>query len=946
MKYHPLRKALFFIFTNSLLHIANCQSQYWQQQVNYIIDVSLNDKEKTLDGFEKLTYINNSPDTLRYIWFHLWPNAYKNDRTAFSDQLLENGNTKFYFSSIDQKGYINRLDFKVNGTAAKTEDHPEHIDILKLLLPTPLAPRQQIIITTPFHVKLPFNFSRGGYDKETFQLTQWYPKPAVYDENGWHPIPYLDQGEFYSEFGNYDVRISVPANYVVAATGELQNREERTWLENRKLNSTPAKKTPAKKPISANAKKNNVTTNQSTKIKTLQYLQNNVHDFAIFANKDFIVEKDTCQLPSGKIIEVQTYYTPEHEKNWKQSLQYLKDAVRFYSSEIGEYPYNVISAVQGPQSFGGGMEYPTITILSPSISGKQLDRVIAHEAGHNWFYGILASNEREHPWMDEGINSFYENKYMERRYGTQTKEQEVIFQSLARTHKDQPIETTSTSFNTINYGLVAYHKTAQWLKTIEEKSGAEKFRKMMQDYYSTWRFKHPQPKDFKTVLDKYFQNDTTAFAQLTQKGILPGRQLSGFKLITPFQPKTFKEYFNQPTKNAFIVSPAVGFNSYDKFMIGGLFSNYKLPSSAFQFLAVPLYGTGSKKMNGIGKLSYTAWPAKGILQKAGVFVNASKFSINDFTDSKGKRFVFGFKKIVPGVELSLKEKNIKSTAHKYIQWKSFFIKEEALRISFDTLISATDTSITDVVTKNNLNFSIHQLQLGIRNHRALYPFSAELTGQGSANFFRLNFEGKYFFNYPTGGLQLRLFAGKLFYNENKKYEYGYNINRFFLNMSGANGEEDFTYSNYFVGRNEFEGLASQQMIIRDGGFKIRTDLLSSKIGKTDDWLAAINLNSTIPSNINPLSILPFKIPLRVFADIGTYADAWEPNANTDRFLFDAGFHIPLFNETINIYFPIVYSRAYSDYIKSIYTKNKLFKTMSFTISLDKTLKEIQQLLSF
>jgi hypothetical protein len=296
----------------------------------------------------------------------------------------------------------------------------------------------------------------------------------VYDENGWHPIPYLDQGEFYSEFGNYDVRISVPANYVVAATGELQNREERTWLENRKRNSTPAKKTPAKKPISANAKKNNVTTNQSTKIKTLQYLQNNVHDFAIFADKDFIVDTDSCQLPSGKIIEVQTYYTPEHEKNWKQSLQYLKDAVRFYSSEIGEYPYNVISAVQGPQSFGGGMEYPTITILSPSISGKQLDRVIAHEAGHNWFYGILASNEREHPWMDEGINSFYENKYMERRYGTQTKEQEVIFQSLARTHKDQPIETTSTSFNTINYGLVAYHKTAQWLKTIEEKSGAEK----------------------------------------------------------------------------------------------------------------------------------------------------------------------------------------------------------------------------------------------------------------------------------------------------------------------------------------------------------------------------------------------------------------------------------------------------------------------------------------
>ncbi|MDQ3681574.1 MAG: M1 family metallopeptidase, partial [Bacteroidota bacterium] len=703
-----MRKALFFIIANSLFHIANCQSQYWQQQVNYIIDVSLNDKEKTLDGFEKLTYFNNSPDTLHYIWFHLWPNAYKNDQTAFSDQLLENGNTKFYFSNKDQKGYINRLDFKVNDVAAKTEDHPQHIDIIKLLLPTPLAPRQQIIITTPFHVKLPFNFSRGGYDKESFQLTQWYPKPAVYNEKGWHPMPYLDQGEFYSEFGNYDVRITVPNDYVVAATGELQNEEEKEWLESKKVNSLPVKK-PAIKKSQTPVKKKALNTDLTPiiKIKTLQYLQNNIHDFAIFANKDFIVEKDTCQLPSGKIIEVQTYYTPQYEKNWKQSLQYVKDAVKFYSAEVGEYPYNTISAVQGPQSFGGAMEYPTITVLSPSISGKELDRTITHEVGHNWFYGTLASNEREHPWMDEGINSFYENKYMERKYGSQAKQQEIAFQTQAKKHLDQPMETAATTFTKNNYGLVAYHKTAQWLKAIEDKLGSEKFREMMQKYFSTWSFKHPQPKDFKNILESHLQNDASAFEQLTKKGILPGQQLSGVKLITLFQPKSFKEYLSNPTKDALIISPAIGYNTYDKFMIGGLFSNYKLPPSAFQFIAVPLYGTGSKKMNGIGKLSYTAYPIKGQLQKAEVFINASKFSMSDFTDSKDNRFVFGFHKFAPGVELSFKEKDIKSTTHKHIQWKSFFIKEEPLRISFDTLINANDTTITDVVTKGSLNFSIH-----------------------------------------------------------------------------------------------------------------------------------------------------------------------------------------------------------------------------------------------
>jgi hypothetical protein len=143
-------------------------AQYWQQEVNYTIDVSLNDKEHSLQAFEKIEYINNSPDTLTFIWFHIWPNAYKTDKTAFSDQLLENGNTKFYFSSKEQKGYINRLDFKVNDVTAKTEDHPLHIDIIKLLLPSPLAPGKKVTITTPFHVKLPYNFSRGGHDGDSY----------------------------------------------------------------------------------------------------------------------------------------------------------------------------------------------------------------------------------------------------------------------------------------------------------------------------------------------------------------------------------------------------------------------------------------------------------------------------------------------------------------------------------------------------------------------------------------------------------------------------------------------------------------------------------------------------------------------------------------------------------------------------------------------------------
>src|SRR5437762_3900073 len=178
-----LVKKIFLFFISFLaFNFLHAQIDYWQQQVNFIIDVRLNDVDHSLEGFEKIEYINNSPDTLHFIWFHLWPNAYKNDKTAYSDQDVENGRTNFYFSDKNERGYINRLDFRINGEVVKTEDHPQHIDIIKLILTTPLAPHTTLNITTPFHVQLPHNFSRSGHQGQSYQVTQWYPKPAVYDK--------------------------------------------------------------------------------------------------------------------------------------------------------------------------------------------------------------------------------------------------------------------------------------------------------------------------------------------------------------------------------------------------------------------------------------------------------------------------------------------------------------------------------------------------------------------------------------------------------------------------------------------------------------------------------------------------------------------------------------------------------------------------------------------
>ncbi|MGB3008114.1 MAG: M1 family metallopeptidase [Chitinophagaceae bacterium] len=936
---------LLLIITNSSWLLSF--SQYWQQEVNFTIDVSLNDKENTLTGFEKIEYINNSPDTLKFIWFHLWPNAYKNDKTAFSDQLLENGNTSFYFSGKDEKGYINRLDFKVDNTTALTEDHPQHIDIIKILLPAPLPPRQRINITTPFHVKLPHNFSRGGHDGQSYQLTQWFPKPAVYDKNGWHPMPYLDQGEFYSEFGSFEVNISVPKNYVVAATGELQDSQEKEWLKSRAGYNWEEIKQKVKTTGGQFKTTYQLYPESSTAFKTLKYKQTNVHDFAWFADKRFIVNYDTCRLSSGKIIEVFSYYTSKEKAVWQISVTYSKEAVRHYSTLVGEYPYNIVQVVQGPKSFGGGMEYPTITVLSPVKDSRQLNNIIVHEIGHNWFYGILGTNERKYPWMDEGINSFYEATY---RQIKEPKLNDHLQQSLLETYttekKDQPINTSSENFSENNYALIAYYKSSKWVSWLEKYLGTSVFNQAMQEYFRLWKFKHPQPVDFKKTLETSTgKNLDDAFTFLSKKGNLPGNEKKGFAIQGPLK---FFSGINNNKKNTITWLPAIGLNTYDKLMAGIALTNLGLPLTRFQFFFAPMYATGSKRVTGMGFMNYRFFP-ESFFQKIDLGVSGSSFTNDRFTDNDGNKTFLGFTKFVPGIRLTLKEKTPRSTFHRYLQFRSFLFSEDGLRFYRDTVITGIDTSILNKYRTLTSKRTLNQLQFVIENNRALYPYRGEIKAEQAKDFIRTTFTGKYFFNYPKeGGLNVRLFAGKFFYIGSKTNTKQFATDRYHLNMTGANGYEDYTYSDYFVGRNKFEGASSQQIMERDGAFKVRTDLLADKVGKTDDWLIVANFSTSIPSSINPLSLLPIKIPLKIFADIGTNASSWKQNAETDRFIFDAGLHIPIFKETVNIYIPLLYSNVYANYIKStIAEKGRFWKKISFSIDISNfSLRKVDRHIDF
>ena len=504
------------------------QNNYWQQELRYDINVTLNDVENSLHGFESIVYKNNSPTALEFIWFHIWPNAYSDHKTALMKQIKKDKSRSKKLANYGV-GFIDSLNFTVNGRTAKTEPHPnaQYIDIIKLLLDKPLQPGDSITIATPFKVKLPPYFSRSGYADGEFMSCQWYPKPAVYDKLGWHEFPYLDMGEFYSEYADYSVHITVPSAYVIGATGTLQTKAELDAYKKSGSNNIYQSTTEAAyyQPVF------------STPFKTLHYYAEQVPDFAWFASKDFLIQYDTVLLPTGKIIDAFSFYFNIPNTNWLNSMDYIKDGVRKYSEWVGEYGYPVVQAVEGPKNnTSGGMEYPMITLVTaPDSKAETLDAIIVHEIGHNWFMSMLGSNERKHTWMDEGLNSYYEFRYEAEKYRANSVFGSAIPEELKRLPADRFLEAVYTVIkdnvpmqsamdtpadefpNSEEYGIVSYVKTALWMYMLETSVGKEELDKAVQNYFKKWKNKHPRPEDMKAAFEESINGRLDKFFELTKK---------------------------------------------------------------------------------------------------------------------------------------------------------------------------------------------------------------------------------------------------------------------------------------------------------------------------------------------------------------------------------------------------------------------------------------------
>lgn len=504
--------------------------EYFQQHVAYDIDVALDDERHEIKGDIRMVYTNNSPDELTFIWMHLWPNAYSSTKTALAKQLFRNRNFLLFYQLDKVRGGIDSLDFSVDGLPAGWDYHPEHVDIAKIELKEPLKPGASITIATPFRVKLPSGrLSRLGHIGQSYQITQWYPKPAVYDKDGWHEMPYLTQGEFYSEFGSFDVRITLPKNYVLGATGDLVDGDaEIAFLD------SIARETEKRLPDYTERKPNPSHPPSSRTLKTLRFKQDQVHDFAWFADKRWMVLRGDVTLENGHNVDTWAMFTPRNAHLWARSIEYINDGLAHYSRYIGPYPYNHCTAVDGTISAGGGMEYPNITVIGNVSDDLVLETVIVHEVGHNWYYGILGSNERINAWMDEGFNSYHETRYLVEKYGDQLRlgtgmisenlakrldldqyDYETIDELAAllpdRLHKAQPMQCHSDHFIELNYGAVVYKKSARALTHLYAYLGRDRFDDAMRAYYRDWSFKHPDPAAVREVFERETGEDLSWF---------------------------------------------------------------------------------------------------------------------------------------------------------------------------------------------------------------------------------------------------------------------------------------------------------------------------------------------------------------------------------------------------------------------------------------------------
>jgi hypothetical protein len=503
---------------------------------NYDLTARLDPSKKTIDGRETLQWTNVSTDPISELQFHLYMNAFRNEKSTFMKE--SGGDLRGDRARKDSWGWIDVRSLKIRGGddltksiqfIAPDDGNSDDRTVVRVPLPKPVGPGQEITLEIDFHTQLPHVFARTGYHGDFFLVGQWFPKIGVYETPGmryatkgqWNCHQFHATTEFYADFGKYTAKLTVPSNYVAGATGEgnviLQNGRETTY----------------------------------------QFVQDNVHDFAWTAQPDFRrhermfrgsewvsdkeldatakrfgISRDEARLSDVKMILL---LQPEHDSQADRHFRALGNAIKYFGLWYGRYPFRTITVVDPPHGGGGagGMEYPTfITAATDWLEGPNdgtPEEVVVHEFGHQFWQGMVATNEFEEAWMDEGFNTYSTGKVMDVAYGARN-----IPISLAGIPLDRIFQTPTVTSDTINrasyllwpktdnlarmgwqyqdfwsYGLNSYFRTGVMLRTLENLLGEDMMARMMRTYQQRWRWHHPAAPDFFRTVNEVSGRDMT-----------------------------------------------------------------------------------------------------------------------------------------------------------------------------------------------------------------------------------------------------------------------------------------------------------------------------------------------------------------------------------------------------------------------------------------------------
>lgn len=507
---------LFILFFLSVI-ISDAQPGRWQQRVAYKIDVNVNVNNNTYEGTEQLKYYNNSPDTLHKVFFHLYWNAFRPGsmmdmrsrdlgRDSINSRLDWDSRVRDRIANLkeNEMGLMNVSLLKLNGHQQICTMKSDGT-IMEVQLSEPILPHQSAIFEMKFNAQVPLQIRRSGRDNPQtgvqYSMSQWYPKICEYDYEGWHPTPYVAR-EFYGVWGDYDVSINIDERHKIGATGVLQNANEIGWGYDKPGTEL--------KPLASD-----------TNIRHWNFIAENVHDFVWAADTGY---KHLVRTTDDGITLHTIYkYKPGdtlNEKNWKRVADITPQVLPFMEKTFGKYAYPQYSFIQGGD---GGMEYPMATLLATSSIGT-----VFHEWMHSWYQMMLATNESEYPWMDEGfteyaserVTDFYLKNIVRKEWQHDTtvvrrldssmsilplkfKDNYQTYYALVNSRLEEPLTTHADHYNTnFAYNCSSYSKGCVFLAQLGYIVGEQTLDKILLEYYNQWKFKHPNANDFMVVAQK------------------------------------------------------------------------------------------------------------------------------------------------------------------------------------------------------------------------------------------------------------------------------------------------------------------------------------------------------------------------------------------------------------------------------------------------------------